>query len=197
MLEAKLADDAITCIRSIRDAVEVSRMSDEVRYELALKMSDAIHALYDGTKALASDDRDAAELWSSYLKHASDPVDRTRARNATSKLILHSRYARFPKYLSSIAVGLRRSGEEVTVAIADLMFSTLIRCPSWNKPRDELQCSDLCVATAKDALSILEAEIGPRPWVASTGRQRLETNAAALQQRIKKCEVSSPLPSPP
>lgn len=190
MNAARRGEDVMTCIRSISDEHDLSTMTDDVRYQLALQMSNAMSSLYDESKPLASDAREAVKLWGTYLAHASPPLDATRLNFGISKLIQQGRYLDFAHHLPEVLDGVAKAGALVEAKQSDLLFSTLKRCPEWSRVRTTLRCSAQCKEVVEGALGRLRAALGDPPWSGSTGMARLSANAQALNKESSECSTT-------
>lgn len=195
-LRAMLADrgfyPVMECIHSIQDALESTgeseSMPDEVRYELASRMSDAMKGHYEQANPSTEVQRYAAQLWSNYLDRLSPPVDAVRVRFATMKLMQHGRNADFPSWLPSILKGVGLARSVLNPELGNTLFSTLKRCPAFGVESIKLSCSETCVDLADQALAQLKVELGgPFPWTGNAGLVRMGTNAQALEKERNAC----------
>lgn len=182
--------DVIVCIRSIVAENELGEMSDDLRYQLALQMSDAMHSRYGKRVPSVRNVRDAASLWEAYLKNASLPLDSSRLNFGIGKLTQLGRYEAFSERLPSIIVGIEKVGASIDKKQSDLIFSTLKRCPDWSQVSDRMTCTSECNAVVDSALAGLEAIFGDLPWSLSPGISRLSANALALKEEKLECEKS-------
>jgi hypothetical protein len=187
MNSARRGEDAVTCIRLIVSANELSELSDEVRYQLALQMSNAMDSLYEESRPLADDARDAANLWGEYLKNAGSPLDAKRLNFGVNKLIQVSRYLDFPQRLPVILEGVGKVGSLIEMRQSDFLFSTIKRCPNWSRVNVAIQCTLQCMEISDLVLTSLKSKFGELPWSGSSGISRLSLNASALNKEKLEC----------
>lgn len=185
--------DAIKCIAEIEASGILPEHTDELRYDVAQKMSDAMYQVYGQRRALPIHNRLAADLWSVYLTHASESevADSLRAKTATKNLILHSRYVKFDSYIVPLMRGIRRSGSSIDTELANLLYSTAKRCPDWSQVKVENHnaCTSVCLEFTNKFLDNIEQTIGQTPWSGSQGLNRLELNHAAMRSEVKTCSA--------
>lgn len=187
MLRARRPDDAIACVRSIKKSHAVSEMSDEVRYQLAQGMSDAMSLLYEDTAPFPDDARDAAELWAEYVDAVALPYDLRRINIGVIRVIQYSRYSSFPDRIPLLVRGIDKAKLGLSTDTSDQFFSALKRCPNWTKVSKQLTCLTQCMDLVSRTLNDLTAQLGEPPWTASAGLARLSTNAAAIAAERQTC----------
>lgn len=191
LTKSKRSDDAMTCIRVIYRSTTSTPLTDDVRYQLALQMSDAMDAIYDDSPPLAPDARDASDLWEAYLSEVTEPFDASRISFGLGKLIQQARYVDFEQRLPTILSSIGKVKSRLEAKQADLLFSTIKRCPNWSRLSDNLACTAACLELADSVLNTLNKEFGSLPWAGSQGLARMSVNSQALTREKAACSPGS------
>jgi hypothetical protein len=187
LIKARRSEDAAECIRSAAADQDLSALPDEVRYQLALQMSNAMVALYDQSRPLPKDARVTADLWQAYLEHVREPIDAARLAFGTQVLLQQGRYGKLEERLPVLLSAVQRAAPAMSGKQADLLFSTLKRCPRWDTLSTRLACTAACKALAESATSTLERHFGSHPWTGSPGLAKLSQNTRGLKDEAAAC----------
>ena len=182
-------DDVLRCAREIAAGFNIDELSDDVRYQLAHSASESVSELFEYSGPLGNDAAVAADAWESYLRRVQEPRDIRRIRFGITKLMQFARYHRFGERLSFIATAVGKAGTMVEVSHANLLFSTLKRCPAWTELSKRLGCTPACIKHAESTLAQLRAELGELPWTGSAGLMQLSANASAINDEREACAV--------
>lgn len=185
--EAGRSSDVMDCAISIAGENNPADLPDEVRYQIANLMSEAMANLFRNTAPLRLHAAAAADAWQAYLQYVKEPRDDRRLRFALTKLMQNARYDGFDQRVRFIASSVGKARQAIDITHANLLFSTLKRCPSWTIVRAKLACSKECAGHAETAVSELRKELGTMPWQRSPGLVQLSANAAALEEERAQC----------
>lgn len=187
MINADRPDDALDCLRGIQRDADLGSLTDEVRYQLGLLASEAIFNLTHGSPPMKPDARHAAELWDAYLTSVGKPYDPVRINTALKQLVQYGRFTDFNSHLTTLIKGTGKLGSALRPDVAELLISTIQRCPSWDRTSSRLACQKDCKAIAESALDSLENELGKAPWTGSEGLTRLSSKAQGLKKEVAAC----------
>ena len=185
MIRARRAADAIDCVRQHESSAE--EQSDELRYQLAQQLSNAMEQLAGLGDSRQVDRRLAARLWAGYLEQQQRPFDANRAAFATRKLTQLARYTGMEERLPAIATGIRAARARLDTELANLVFTSLRRCSAWTRPDSRWTCSVACRELTLDFIERLRQHFGEPPWPQSEGMRRLAQNAQSMEREARAC----------
>lgn len=183
------ADDVLDCIRQIKENQTTVSYADEFNYNIAFLMTEAIEKLSRGGKLKRSDARDAADLWEAYLDSVSEPFNTDQLNFALARVVEYGRYENFPDRLPGIVKGIGKVKSGIRFDVANDLFSTIKRCPTWGRKSPRLACETACVLTAAETIRLLESELGELPWSGARGLSRLSVNANVLARELSECKL--------
>lgn len=187
MIRGARAADAIDCVRQYESSAD--EQSDEIRYQLAQQLSNAMEQLAGLGDSLQADRQLATRLWAGYLERQREPFDANRAAFATRKLTQLARYTGMSERLPTIATGIRSARPRLDAELANLVFTSLRRCSAWTRPDSRWTCTAECRELTLGFVERLRKELGDPPWPQSDGLRRLTQNAQSLEREARACVV--------